>query len=188
MKTVEKIIPLDNQFPVDYAPNKNRDRKIPPIVLADEIVLSFSPSKYHKLQIAIVKEFASRFASGNKLLYVRDTADSSLYTDSESLISLGIPITEHSEFPDVILYDKSRQWLFIIDTVIAHGPVSPKRIIELEDLLKGCKVGKIYISAFSGFKDFKKHMANIAWDTEVWLMDFPEHMIHFNGNRFIGPR
>jgi type II restriction enzyme len=54
--------------------------------------------------------------------------------------------------------------------------------------LKDCKAGKVYISAFPDFKEFKKHTSDIAWDSEVWLMDFPEHMIHFNGDRFMGPR
>ena len=83
---------------------------------------------------------------------------------------------------------KKHNWLFLIEAVTSHGPVSPKRIIELEKFLKDCNAGKIYISAFPDFREFKKHTADIAWDTEVWLMDSPEHMIHFNGDRFIGPR
>ncbi|MFS2517149.1 MULTISPECIES: BsuBI/PstI family type II restriction endonuclease [Parabacteroides] len=31
-------------------------------------------------------------------------------------------------------------------------------------------------------------MADIAWETEVWIAENPGHMIHFNGDRFIGPR
>ncbi len=36
--------------------------------------------------------------------------------------------------------------------------------------------------------EFKKHSNNIAWETEVWLMEVPDHMINFNGDRFMGPR
>jgi type II restriction enzyme len=54
--------------------------------------------------------------------------------------------------------------------------------------LKGCKAGKIYVTAFPDFAELNKHSSNIAWETEVWVVDFPEHMIHFNGDRFIGPR
>ena len=32
-----------------------------------------------------------------------------------------------------------------------------------------------------------KSQQNISWETEVWISDFPEHMIHFNGNKFLGP-
>jgi len=106
--------------------------------------------------------------------------------NTESLTTLGIPITEHSKLPDVVLYYKNHNWLFLIEAVTSHGPVSPKRIIEIEMLLINCKAGKVYVSAFPDFKEFKKHTANVAWETEVWLMDFPEHMIHFNGTIFLG--
>lgn len=89
---------------------------------------------------------------------------------------------------DVALCNKKRNWFFLIEADTSHGPVSPKRIIELEKFLKDSNAGKIYISAFPDFREFKKHTADIAWDTEVWLMESPEHMIHFNGDRFIGPR
>ena len=104
------------------------------------------------------------------------------------MLEIGIPITEHSKLPDVVLFDREKNWLYLIEAVTSHGPVSPKRVVELEELLKDCKVGKVYVTAFPDFSEFKKHSTNIAWDTEVWLVDFPEHMIHFNGDRFVGPR
>jgi hypothetical protein len=50
----------------------------------------------------------------------------------------------------------------------SHFPVSPKRLSELEDFLKDCKVGKVYVMAFPEMTAFKKHSNNIAWETEVW--------------------
>jgi len=167
--------------------NKTRNLQMIPVKLANGKELRFSPGKHNQVQVAIIKEFASRFARGSEILYVGDTVNKDLYIDTKSIISLGIPINEHSKLPDIVLYDKKRKWLFLIEAVTSHGPVSPKRIVELEKFLKDCKAGKVYISAFPDFKEFKKHIADIAWDTEVWLMDFPEHMIHFNGDRFIGP-
>lgn len=167
---------------------KSRNMEMLPVLLANGVELKLSPGKHNAVQIAIIKEFASRFAPGSQLLYVGDTANKDLYTDTKTLKALGIPIDEHSKLPDIILYDPKRKWLFLIEAVTSHGPVSPKRIIELEELLKNCKAGKVYVSAFPDFKEFKRHTADIAWETEVWLMDFPEHMIHFNGDRFMGPR
>lgn len=168
--------------------NRSRDLQMIPVKLASGKEIKFSPGKHNQVQVAIIKEFAARFAHGSELLYVGDTANKDLYADTKSLSALGIPINEHSKLPDVVLYDKKRKWLFLIEAVTSHGPVSPKRIVELEKMLKNCKAGKVYVSAFPDFKEFKKHTAEIAWETEVWLMDFPEHMIHFNGDRFIGPR
>ena len=140
------------------------------------------------MQAAIVQDFAARFAQESEVLYLGDTANKDLYVDKKKLKELGIPIDEHSKLPDVVLFDTKKNWLFLIEAVTSHGPVSPKRVIELEELLKGCKAGKVYVSAFPDFAEFKKHSTNIAWETEVWVVDFPEHMIHFNGDRFMGPR
>ena len=168
----------------------SKERKLSrvPITLPNGKVLLLSPGKHNLVQAAIVEEFASRFAKGSTLLYLGDTEQKNLHIDKKKLTSIGIPITEHSKLPDVVIYDESKKWLYLIEAVTSHGPMSPKRIVELEDFLINCKAGKIYVSAFPDFSEFKKHTKNIAWDTEVWIMEFPEHMIHFNGDRFLGPR
>jgi len=168
----------------------SKERKLSrvPITLPNGKILMLSPGKHNLVQAAIVEEFASRFAKGSTLLYLGDTEQKNLHIDKKKLTSIGIPITEHSKLPDVVIYDESKKWLYLIEAVTSHGPMSPKRIVELEDFLINCKAGKIYVSAFPDFSEFKKHTKNIAWDTEVWIMEFPEHMIHFNGDRFLGPR
>jgi len=168
----------------------SKERKLSrvPITLPNGKVLVLSPGKHNLVQAAIVEEFASRFAKGSILLYLGDTEQKNLHIDKKKLKSIGIPITEHSKLPDVVIYDESKNWLYLIEAVTSHGPMSPKRIVELEEFLINCNAGKIYVSAFPDFAEFKKHTKNIAWDTEVWIMEFPEHMIHFNGDRFLGPR
>ena len=168
--------------------NKERNMFRVPVKLSDGQELLLSPGKHNEVQAAIVEEFASRFAIGSSLLYFGDTENKDLHVDKEKLESIGIPITEHSKLPDVVIYDESKNWLYLIEAVTSHGPMSPKRILELEKFLKDCKAGKIYVSAFPDFAEFKKHTNNIAWETEVWIMEFPGHMIHFNGDRFLGPR
>jgi hypothetical protein len=65
--------------------------------------------------------------------------------------------------------------------------MTPKRIVELEHMLKDCKLGKVYVTAFPDFTEFRRHLNTIAWETEVWIMIHPEHMIHYNGDKFMGP-
>ena len=167
---------------------KEREMSRVPLKLSNGNVLMLSPGKHNEVQAAIIEEFASRFAQGSTLLYVGDTENKDLYVEKEKLESIGIAITEHSKLPDVVIYDADKNWLYLIEAVTSHGPMSPKRIVELEEFLKDCTAGKIYVSAFPDFSEFKKHTNDIAWDTEVWIMEFPEHMIHFNGDRFLGPR
>jgi hypothetical protein len=167
---------------------KERELILIPVKLPTGEILKLSSGKHNEVQAAIVEQFAPRFANGGTLLYLGDTAKKNLFVNENMLKELGIPIDQHSKLPDVVIYDTERNWLFLIEAVTSHGPVSPKRIVELEEFLKDCKVGKVYVTAFPDMTEFKKHSNNIAWETEVWLMEVPDHMIHFNGDRFIGPR
>ncbi len=87
----------------------------------------------------------------------------------------------------MVLYEKQRNWLFLIEAVTTHGPVSPKRHAELETMLKTCPAGRVYVTAFMHFTAFKKYASEIVWESEVWIAEFPDHMIHFNGDKFLGP-
>jgi len=167
-----------------------RDRNLTfiPLKLSSGKTVHLSPGRHNQVQAAVVSQFASRFAKGSTLLYLGDTAKKDLHMDSKALKKLGIPIDEHSKLPDIIIYDSKKNWLYLIEAVTSHGPISPKRVLELEDLLKNCPAGKIYVSAFPDFAEFKRHTSNLAWETEVWIMEHPDHMIHFNGDKFIGPR
>lgn len=167
---------------------KKRELRKIPVTLANGEKLKFSPGKHNEVQIAVIKDFAPRFAPGCKLLYVGDTAKKDLYIDIITLNELQIPIDQHSKLPDVVLYDPIKNWIFLIEAVTSHGPISPKRIIEFESLFNKCSAGLVYVTTFPDFKEFKKHTKDIAWETEVWLTETPDHMIHFNGDRFIGPR
>lgn len=167
---------------------KDRELSMIPLKLSDGSEVKLSPGKHNQLQTAIIQKFAARFAKGASLLYLGDTAKKNLHIDLKKLNELKIPINQHSKLPDVIIYDEKKKWLYLIEAVTSHGPVTPKRIIELESLLKNCLVGKIYVSAFPDFNEFKRYMNSLAWETEVWLIEHPDHMIHFNGNKFLGPR
>lgn len=86
----------------------------------------------------------------------------------------------------LLVYREDKDWLYFIVTSV--GPMDNKRIVELQELTKNVKSGKIFVTAFLDFKTFKKFLESLAWDTEVWMVDMPDHMIHLNGDRFLGPR
>ena len=150
--------------------------------------IRLSPGRHNRLQAQVVTDFGPKFAPGAILLYLGDAADKLLHLDREKLEQLGIPVNEHDKLPDVLLYDEERNWLFLVEAVTSHGPVSPKRVEELEDSLKDCTATRIYVSAFPDFRQFRRHLQNIAWETEVWVAEIPDHLIHFNGDKFLGPQ
>lgn len=166
-----------------------RDRDIVkvPIRISDGTEYRLSPGKHNEVQKAVIEEFAPRFAPGACLLYLGDTAKKDLFMDKEGLARSRISITDHGKLPDVVLYDDNRDWLFLIEAVTSHGPVTPKRIVELEKILVASTNSAIYVSAFPDFNEFRQHMREIAWETEVWIASAPDHMIHYDGDRFLGP-
>ncbi len=167
---------------------RDRDRAMIPVAVGDGNELRLSPGRHNELQKAIVEQFAPRFAPGAQLLYLGDTAKKDLFVDGLTLQRLGIFINDHDKLPDVVLYDAERNWLFLVEAVTSHGPVSPKRVLELEEMLAACPVGTVYVSAFPDFREFQRHIKHISWETEVWVGEVPDHMIHFDGDRFLGPR
>jgi type II restriction enzyme len=166
---------------------KNRAQHRVPLRLADGREFHLSPGQHNELQVAVIENFGPQFAPGARLLYLGDRENKILILDAAGFIALGVPVPNHDKLPDIVLYDETRNWLFLIEVVTSHGPVSPKRYFELEETLKGCVAGRIYVSAFPNFSVFKNFLTQIAWETEVWLAEIPDHLIHFNGDRFLGP-
>lgn len=166
--------------------NKRKLVKMPIKINGEEF--EFSTGKHNELQKAIIEEFAPRFAPNSIVVYVGDTKDKDLYKDKNILKELHIAMGEHEKLPDVILYQKEKRWVYFIEAVTSVGPISPKRMVEIGEMTSECGYGKIYITAFLDMKTFKKFAEDLAWETEVWLAEMPDHMIHLNGDKFMGPR
>ena len=166
---------------------KTREIQTVPVILPSGKEFNLSPGKHNELQAAIIKDFASRFLKSPKVLYFGDTAKKGLVIDYPSFEKMNVNVSDHDKLPDIVLFDSSRNWLFLIEAVTSHGPMNPKRIFELQEMFKDSKCEIVFVSAFPDFAEFKRHSNDISWETEVWISDFPEHMIHFNGDKFLGP-
>ena len=171
---------------IEIYSSKKVTKKLP--IQVNEKVMSFSTGKHNELQRLILVEFAPRFAPFTECLYIGDTEERDIHTDTEKLRKLGFMITLHDKMPDVILYREDKNWLYFIEAVTSVGPIDAKRILEIEEMTKGVHTGKVFVTAFLDLKTFKTFVESLAWETEVWIAEFPEHMIHMDGDKFIGPR
>ena len=149
---------------------------------------TFSSGKHNELQKAIIEEFAPRFAPNSECVYVGDTTNKDLFKNEKRLKALGFEITLHDKMPDVVLYREDKNWIYFIEAVTSSGPMDGKRIVELKEMTKNVTAGIIYITAFLDYKKYKEYSDKLAWDTEVWLASMPDHLVHLNGDRFLGPR
>lgn len=167
---------------------KARKMAMVPAVLPDGTKLSLSPGVHSQLIRDIVEQFLPRYAPGGTVLYVGDTAGKNDHFDAQAFKNIGVDVLKAGKLPDVVIHDTKRDWLFLVESVTSHGPVDAKRYRELTKLLGSAKPGLVFVTAFPSIKYAAKYFPAIAWETEVWLADQPTHLMHFNGDRFLGPR
>ena len=158
-----------------------------PITLPGGKQLLLSPGAHNKLHKAVVEEFLPRFGHGAHVLYIGDAADKYLYLDKPKLDDLHFFEIGHGELPDIISWSPEKNWLYLIEAVHSSGPISSTRLRELQKLTRQCTAEIVYVTAFEDRKTFRKFAPEIAWETEVWIARDPDHLIHFDGQRFLGP-
>lgn len=166
-----------------------RDRHLArvPVQISDGVTLSFSPGKHNLLQRKIIENFLTIFGFGAKVLYVGDTANKSLFVDHSGLAQLKLPELAHEKLPDVVAYSKTKNWLYLIEAVTTANPITELRRQSLLEFTRATGANVVLITAFLDRTSYRKFAKDIAWETEVWIADAPEHMIHFNGDKFLGP-
>jgi len=166
---------------------KEREQTLVPVKIPDGEKIELSPGEHSELIREIIENFAPRFAPGSDPVYVGDTGDKWGFYNAELLESLGIEIDSHGKMPDVVLYFEERNWLFLVESVTSHGPVDGKRHVELERIFLESCADLVYVTAFPNRAVMSRYLGEIAWETEVWVADSPSHLIHFNGEKFLGP-
>ncbi len=164
-----------------------RTRETVPVTLPDGKALQLSPGAHNELQRAIVEKFLPWFVPGAEVLYVGDSSNKILHIEEDRLSELGFFELSHDALPDVVAYDPKREWLFLIEAVHSSNPISKLRHLMLERMTAKCTVPRVYVSVFQNRESLRNWLLEISWETEVWLVDVPDHMIHFNGDKFFGP-
>lgn len=166
-----------------------RDRKLAriPVKLPSGKTVTISPGGQNPLIKTVIEEFCPRFVAGGTVIYIGDAEDKFLHLDTEYLQRLGVAIPAPAKMPDVVVHETQRNWLLLIEAVTSAGPVDRKRRRELKDLFAGCKAGLVFVTAFANREAMRSFLTQLSWETEVWIAEDPDHLIHFNGERFLGP-
>jgi type II restriction enzyme len=182
---LKKYLKTVNTLKKQYA--RERYMRRLPINLANGQKIRLSPGGQNVLVKKIVDDFCPLFTPGGFIIYVGDTESKWAYFDSKTLASLSVNIQEHGKMPDVVVHHIEKNWLVLIEAVTSHGPVNPKRRQELKELFSGSTAGLVFVTAFLDRRAMLKYLNDISWETEVWIAESTTHLIHFNGERFLGP-
>lgn len=167
------------------AQRRNLTRQVVTLPSGEELV--FDAGAHNQLQKRIIEEFLPRFGHGAEVLYVGDARKKLLHVQREKLNNLRFFALEHGELPDVVAYSAAKNWLFLVEAVHSANPISVHRLLKLRELTRDCRADLVYVSAFADKAAFRRFVAEIAWETEVWIADAPDHLVHFDGDKFLGP-
>ena len=166
---------------------RQRDLTRVPVTLPDGSKVALSPGGQNPLIKAIIEQFCPALAPGGVVIYIGDTENKFVHLAAEDLKSLGVTLDSAAKIPDVIVHHTAKNWLLLIEAVTSAGPVDGKRRKELKELFAGCRAGLVFVTAFETRRNMRSFVSHIAWESEVWIAEDPDHMIHFNGERFLGP-
>lgn len=167
--------------------SRERDSVLVSVALPNGKELRLTAGGQNELVKKIVEEFCPRFTPGGVLAYVGDTGDKQRHLEAGYLERLGVEMDEHGKMPDVVVHFMEKNWLVLIEAVTSHGPIGLKRHNELKAIFGTSRAGLVFVTAFLTRRAMTKYLADIAWETEVWIAEAPSHIIHFNGERFLGP-
>ena len=177
------------------AAERRRRVAVPISLPGGNMELALTPGPHNDLQQACVRDFLGKFVPDYEVLYLADAAKKSgaegagrKVFEEEKLRALGVPVfAQGQKLVDIIAYSPGKQWLLLIEAVHSSNPLTSLRHQALRTAMANVRAGRVYVTAFQGRRDFRKCAADISWETEVWIADDPDHLIHFNGDRFIGP-
>jgi BsuBI/PstI restriction endonuclease domain len=164
-----------------------REMRRIPVALPGGGVMALSPGGQNILIKKMVEDFCAYFTPGGQVLYIGDADTKWALFMQGALEKLGVSVDQHGKMPDLVVHMQDRRWLVLLEAASSHGPVDAKRYRELAALFSNSTDGLVYVSCFPSRQEMRKFLADIAWETEVWCADNPTHLIHFNGERFLGP-
>ncbi len=168
--------------------NKEREQRKIPIIINSTKEIKLDSGPHNLIQKAIIEEFLPRFGFGSRVLYIGDTSEKILWKDKAYIDNLKLKIPDRGRLPDILAYSEKKNWLYIIEAVHTSNPIDSLRYLELKKIFKKANMGLVFISAFLDLAAFRKFSNQLSWETEAWIADNPSHMIHFNGDKFFGPR
>ncbi|MBQ8241727.1 MAG: hypothetical protein IJZ38_13025 [Bacteroides sp.] len=183
-------VAIFNRSHKTYAERLAQKRDIPKITVrtADGQEFQLKDGEHNLIQQQIIQEFLPRFGHGAKILYCGDSDNKyGVINETDSMTKLGISDISQGKLPDVVAYSESKGWIFLIEAYHSSNPITAERKYELEQMMGSAASKCVFVTAFNNHEAYRSCPEDIAWETEIWIATEPDHMIHRNGHRFMGP-
>lgn len=159
-----------------------------PLELMAGSTLTLAQGPHGALIEQIVLEFGRRFTPGGRLIYTGDTGKKWGYFDQAALQHLHVNLpAKGTKMPDVIIHHTAKNWLVLVEAFYSGGSIDPLRKLQLETLFAGSIAPLVFVTAFRERSAMARQASKLAWETDIWIAEAPDHLIHYNGERFLGP-
>ena len=179
-----------NKMHPTYQDRISTKRDLPKLTVTtpDGKTIQLKDGEHNAIQKLIIEEFLPRFGHGAIVLYCGDSDNKyGLIHEADKLSEIGFTDLKQSILPDVVAYSPEKNWVFLIEAYHTSNPITPQRKLELQQEMGDNADRAVFVTAFENNSVYKNCPEELAWETEVWIATEPEHMIHRNGFRFMGP-
>jgi len=173
---VDKMLKAKHKHPLAKKTTLTRNT-----VHVNNRLFKMSPGTHNQIQKSVIEVMLPLICKNAKILYFGDSNKKELVYEKTELHGMGIKVSIRGMLPDIIAYSAQKNSIYIIEAVHTSNPISGTRRNEFAKMCKNCKADITYISAFKNKKTLQKFVSSIGWKTKVWLVDSPDHLIHFNG-------
>lgn len=151
-----------------------------------EIARKLVDSSHADLIRASVEHYAARFLHGYEVLYVDDSdGDRISKAERERMQRAGVQLTLDDAMPDVLLWNRDRDHLWVIEAVTSDGEVDLHKVMQMKNLAKRCgKSGVGFTTTYRTWKDAAARQGahtNIAVDTYIWIQADPAKQFKVEG-------
>ncbi len=179
-----------NRMHPTYSDRISTKRELPKLSVRtpDGKTIHLQDGEHNAIQKQIIEEFLPRFGHNAIVLYCGDSDNKyGLIHEKEKLQEIGFSDLKQSILPDVVAYSTEKNWIFLIEAYHTSNPITPERKLELQQVMGEHAKNAVFVTAFENISVYKNCPEDLAWETEVWIATEPDHMIHRNGFRFMGP-
>jgi hypothetical protein len=130
---------------------------------------------------AVLKKFQPRFVPHGRVVWGGTVSDETLQGPRRRFSALGLCWPPSPEIPDVVIHDRTRRWLVLVDVAGRRGQLTAKRCESLKQMFHGSGLQLVLVNAFVSRRELQEFFIDCPWWTSAWFADEPEHMIHFDG-------
>ena len=122
------------------------------------------------------------------VLLLSESGEKIVAQEERLISSMGLKIDRAKVLPDILFFDleAGKGLLVFVEVVATDGPISESRKQALMEIAQGAEIGLDRIAFVTAYRDrsepaFKKTFGSIAWNTLVWFMAEPDHILMLRG-------